>query len=250
MILYPAIDIQGGRCVRLYQGDFDRATTHSDDPVEVARRWQAAGADWLHVVDLDAAGGRGDNGALVAAIVEAVAIPVQFGGGLRDEQALRLAFDRGVARAVIGTAAIEAPEFARAAVAAWGERIAIGVDARGGHVAVRGWQATSPRRATELAQELQSWGVRRIIYTDIERDGTLTQPNFEALAELIGLGGPGVIASGGVASLDHLLRLAELGAEGAIVGQALYTDAVDLAAALAALAPAREGTAVRSAGEA
>lgn len=236
MILFPAIDIQAGRCVQLVQGDFDRATVFGDDPVAQARTWAAQGAAWLHVVDLDAARGTGHNRAIVAQIARAVSIPVQLGGGLRDEATLREVLDAGVARAVLGTAAVESPDFARAAIETWGERVAIGIDARGGQVAVRGWVETADVRAVDLATRLAGWGARRVIYTDIERDGTLTSPNYGAYEALLRVPELSVIASGGIASLDHLRRLRALGTEGAIIGTAIYTGAIDLRAALLALA--------------
>ncbi len=240
----PAIDLRGGRAVRLYQGDYTRETVYGDDPVAVACAWAAAGAPRLHVVDLDGArAGAPQHLAVLAAIAEAVPIPVEFGGGLRTREAAEAALAAGAARVIVGTAAIEAPALAQALAQALGERFVLGVDARDGRVATRGWLSHSEITATELVARARAWGVRRIIYTDIARDGTLTEPNYAGLAAVLAAaaapaGGPAlrVIASGGVARVDHLRRLRALGAEGAIVGKALYDGALRLADALAAVA--------------
>ena len=231
MIVIPAIDLRGGRCVRLFQGDFARETVYGDDPVAMARRWQEAGAPMLHVVDLDGAReGRRVQGATVAAIARALTIPTQTGGGLRRLEEIAAAFDAGVARVVLGTAALEDRPFLLAALARWGaERIALGLDARDGLVATRGWEETSATRAVDLARELAALGLRRVVYTDIGRDGTLSAPNYAALRELAGVGDLAIIASGGVARREQLAALAAIpGVEGAIVGRALYTGDVAL----------------------
>jgi phosphoribosylformimino-5-aminoimidazole carboxamide ribotide isomerase len=237
MELIPAIDLKDGRCVRLYQGDFAQATVYGDDPVAMARRWADMGATRLHVVDLDGAkGGHPVNTDAVRGIVRALKIPVQLGGGMRREEDIHAALEIGVERVILGTAAVEQADMVARMAARFGEQIIVGVDARNGMVATDGWTSTVDVRATELIDRMAELGVRRIIYTDISRDGTLTEPNFAALGELIRPGGPAIIASGGIAATPHLLRLAELGAEGAIVGKAIYTGAIDLAEALAALA--------------
>jgi len=244
MQIIPAIDIKDGRCVRLYQGDYDRMTVFDNDPVAVAQRWAELGAERLHVVDLDGAKvGRPLNAQIVFAIVRAIGIPVQLGGGLRDRPSVDAALNLGVDRVILGTAALAQPDLLRELITAYGERIAVGVDARHGWVAVHGWQETSQIRATDFVRQMAEFGVRHIIYTDIARDGTLIGPNVEALAELVTLDGPAVIASGGVGSVDDLLRLARAGASGAIVGQALYTGAIDLPETLQALEHAERAVA-------
>jgi phosphoribosylformimino-5-aminoimidazole carboxamide ribotide isomerase len=239
--IIPAIDIKDGRCVRLYQGDFDRMTVFANDPVAMAQHWAELGAERLHVVDLDGAKiGRPSNAQIVFAIVRSVGIPVELGGGLRDRTSVDAALRLGVDRVILGTAAIKTPELIDELVERYGERIAVGVDARMGWVAGHGWQETSQIQATDLVQRMGDAGVRHVIYTDIIRDGTLQGPNIDALVDLVALGGPSIIASGGVGSIDDLLRLAEAGASGAIVGQALYSGVLDLPMALQTLEQARK----------
>ncbi|MEI8307672.1 MAG: 1-(5-phosphoribosyl)-5-[(5-phosphoribosylamino)methylideneamino]imidazole-4-carboxamide isomerase [Chloroflexales bacterium] len=236
MELIPAIDLKDGRCVRLYQGDFAQATVYGDDPVAMARRWADLGATRLHVVDLDGAkSGRPVNTDAILGIVRALKIPVQLGGGLRREEDIVAALAMGVDRVILGTAAVEHADLVARMAARFGDQIIVGVDARNGLVATDGWTSTADVRATDLVDRVAALGVRRVIYTDISRDGTLTEPNFAALAELIRPDGPAIIASGGIAVTEHLLRLAKTGAEAAIVGKALYTGAIDLEQALAAL---------------
>jgi len=227
MIVIPSIDLRGGRCVRLMQGDFARETVYGDDPVAIARRWQEAGAPRLHVVDLDGAReGRPVQAEIIGEIARALAIPVQAGGGLRTLDDVAAALDAGLARVVLGTTALEDRALLAAALARWGaERIVVGLDARDGLVATRGWRATSTTRATDLARDLAALGVRRVLYTDIARDGTLTAPNYAALRDLAArCPGLAILASGGVAAREHLAALAAIpGVEGAIVGRALYT---------------------------
>ncbi|MFV9504848.1 MAG: 1-(5-phosphoribosyl)-5-[(5-phosphoribosylamino)methylideneamino]imidazole-4-carboxamide isomerase [Oscillochloridaceae bacterium umkhey_bin13] len=237
MELIPAIDLKDGRCVRLYQGDFAQSTVYSDDPVATARCWELQGAKRLHVVDLDGArNGRPANSDAVLAIVRGITIPVQLGGGLRREEDVSSALALGVDRVILGTAAVAQIDLVTRLVQRFGERIIVGVDARDGWVATEAWTTTANLRATEMVAQMAELGVARIIYTDISRDGTLTEPNFAALSELIQANGPAIIASGGIATVEHLRRLADLGAEGAIVGKALYDAKIDLSAALAALA--------------
>jgi phosphoribosylformimino-5-aminoimidazole carboxamide ribotide isomerase len=231
MNVIPAIDLRGGRCVRLMQGDYDRETVYGDDPVCMARRWQDAGATLLHVVDLDGArDGHPVQASIVQTIVAALTIPVQLGGGLRTLDDIAGAFAGGVARVVLGTAALENRNLLVAALARWdAERLVLGLDARDGLVATRGWRETSATRATDLARDFAGVGVRRLVYTDIARDGTLHEPNYAALMEMATVSGCAIIASGGVARREHLMRLAEIpGVEGAIVGRALYTGDVAL----------------------
>jgi len=238
MDILPAIDLKDGRCVRLYQGDFAQATVYSDDPVSIARQWEEQGAARLHVVDLDGAkAGRPANIDAVLAIVSAVRIPVQLGGGLRREEDINAALMLGVERVILGTAAVESADLVSRVVARFGAQIIVGVDARDGMVATAGWTNTADVRAVDLIEHMAALGVQRFVYTDIARDGTLTEPNFAALAQLIRPGGPAIIASGGIARIEHLTRLAALGAEGAIVGKALYDGLFRLPDALAALRP-------------
>ncbi len=241
MEIIPAIDIRGGRCVRLVQGDYDRETVFADDPAGIARRWADAGAGRLHVVDLDGAReGRPLNAASVERIVAAVDVPVQVGGGLRDLESIQRYLDAGVEWAVLGTAAVKDRELLASALACFPGRITVGVDARDGIVVTEGWRDTSGIGAPELVRELAESGVPRVIYTDTLRDGTLTGPNLAALEALLSdlrLSGLDlqITYSGGVSTLDHLRRLAATGVEGAIVGRALYTGDIDLAEALAAI---------------
>lgn len=234
--LIPAIDLRGGRAVRLAQGDYARETVFGDDPVAIARRWEAEGAPRLHVVDLDGArSGEPVQLSVVEAIVAAVAIPVQVGGGLRDEAAVERVLDLGADRAILGTAAAE-PETARPMLERFGERLVVGIDARDGRVAVRGWRETLERDARELAQELVAAGARRLIFTDIARDGMLAGPNLSAVERMVEAVSIPVIASGGVGSVADLRALAALGClEGVIIGRALYAGAFSLPEALAAV---------------
>ena len=239
----PAIDLKDGRAVRLVQGDFDQATVYGDDPPAVARRWQDTGAARVHVVDLDGSkAGSPVQLDTVRAIVGAVSVPVQLGGGLRSLEHVQAALDAGVERVIIGTAALEDPAFLDAALARFGERIVGGVDARDGKVAVRGWVETSGTDAIDFARSLAGRGVRTIVYTDVARDGMLKGPNVEAMERMVkAVPGVAVIASGGVSDLGDLVALAEVGAAGAIVGKALYTGAVDLEAAIEHLAALEGG---------
>lgn len=225
MIVIPAIDLRRGRCVRLVQGDFSRETVYSDDPLRVARLWAECGARWLHVVDLDGARvGQPLQVGLVEQVVRAVPeLLVQAGGGVRSLEAIERLLMTGVARVVIGTAAIEQPEFVAEAVRVFGaDRIVVSVDSRDGWVATHGWETLQPVRAVDLVGRLVQFGVRRILATDVARDGTLTRPNFELMAQLANLG-VAVIASGGVSSRADLEALAQVrGVEAVVVGRALY----------------------------
>lgn len=243
-VIYPAIDLRGGQCVRLYQGDYARETVYGD-PVEAALRWQEQGAQWLHVVDLDGAKeGRPVNVDVIGRIVQSVSIPVQTGGGLRREEDLELLFERGVQRVILGTAAIENPELVKRALKRYGgRRVAIGLDARDGYVATWGWLNRSRVRTEELARELAAHGAETFIFTDISRDGTLRGPNVAAVRALAETGVGEIIASGGVSRLDDLraLRpLAGLGVGGVIVGKALYSGAFTLREALQAVRASEE----------
>lgn len=236
MYIIPSIDIKDGKCVRLYQGDFERLTVYDDDPTAVARRWADQGAQMIHVVDLDGARvGHPVNTHIILEIVQSVNVPVQIGGGLRDEPAVLAALGLGVARVVLGTAAVLQPELIERLVARYGDEIAVGVDARNGIVATAGWTEQSQVTAPDLIDHMAALGVRRVIYTDISRDGTLSEPNFAATAALVRPEGPLIIASGGVGKLEHLRQLADIGVEAAIVGRALYTGDLDLREAIEAL---------------
>ena len=234
MEVIPAIDIKGGKCVRLYQGDYNRETIFFEDPVAVALDWQAQGAGRLHLVDLDgAASGEVCNMAAIEAVVKQVGLPVQLGGGIRDEATVDRLLRVGIDRVILGTVAVEQPELVRRLCRKFGEAVLVGIDARDGCVATRGWKRRTEVTALELGRSMANSGVSRLIYTDIKRDGTLTEPNFEGVAELVDGVGAAVIAAGGISALGHLTRLGELGVEGAIVGKALYTGDINLKEALA-----------------
>jgi phosphoribosylformimino-5-aminoimidazole carboxamide ribotide isomerase len=235
VILYPAIDIRGGRCVRLIEGDFARETAYDADPSDAARRWVDAGAEWLHVVDLDGAvEGTPVNREAVKRIRAAVAVPMQLGGGLRTLTDLEDVFAAGINRAILGTVALRDPELVISAVARWGDRIAVALDARDGRLATDGWLGQTEARAVEVAQKLANAKVRHFIFTDISRDGTLAGPNLESLGELVQAVDAGVIASGGISSLEDIEAAAHTGASGAIIGRALYDGRIDLAEVIAA----------------
>jgi phosphoribosylformimino-5-aminoimidazole carboxamide ribotide isomerase len=238
VIIFPAIDLHRGRCVRLRQGRRDAQTLYSDDPVAVAHRWVDEGAEWLHIVNLDGAfEAESPNFRIASDIAKTAGVPVQFGGGLRSHDDIGEALDMGAARVILGTVAVRNPELVSQAVRKLGaERILVSIDARDGMVAVRGWQETSEIGALSLARAMHRQGIRRIVYTDIARDGMLTGPDIKATRHLAEQTGMRVIASGGVASLEDIVRLrraAMAGIEGVIIGQALYTGAVSLPRALA-----------------
>jgi phosphoribosylformimino-5-aminoimidazole carboxamide ribotide isomerase len=241
MILYPAIDLKDGRCVRLLRGDMATATVFGEDPTAQARAFADAGCRWLHLVDLDGAfAGRSVNAPAVEAILDAVDVPAQLGGGVRDRATLERWLEAGVARVILGTAAVHDPDFVRAAAAAHPGRVAVGIDARAGRVAVGGWAEETDLAAVDLARRFEDAGVAAIVYTDIDRDGAMQGPNVAATAALAAAVGIPVIASGGVASLDDLraLKASGAGLDGVISGRALYEGRLDLAAALRLLAEA------------
>jgi phosphoribosylformimino-5-aminoimidazole carboxamide ribotide isomerase len=234
MEIIPAIDLKSGLCVRLYQGDYQQETVFSDDPLSVALAWQEQGAPRLHLVDLDgAAGGVPVNLDVITSIIQNLTIPVQVGGGIRDMATAESLFAAGAARVVIGTAAVENPSLVEDLCRKHGsQRVIVAVDAKDGLVAIKGWLETTGVTAQDLVERMALLGVRRILYTDISRDGTLTEPNFEANADLVRTTDMAVLASGGIATLDHILRLVDTGAEGAILGRALYTEAISLREAI------------------
>jgi phosphoribosylformimino-5-aminoimidazole carboxamide ribotide isomerase len=240
MIVYPAIDVRGGRCVRLVEGDFSRETVYDEDPAAVAVRWAAAGAAWLHVVDLDGAVvGEPVNTEAIRRIRQAVDVPIQLGGGLRLEEHVSAAFDHGINRVNLGTAAVRSPELVHCTVARWPGQIAVGLDARDGRLAAEGWLDQTDALAIDVAIALQAVGVRHFIFTDIRRDGTLTGPNLAALSDMVDRIDAEVIASGGVGTLDDVAQIARSGAAGVIIGRALYDGRFELTAAIAAATGAR-----------
>lgn len=238
--LLPAVDVQDGTAVRLVRGEAGTETAYGD-PVAAARSWVEQGAPWLHVVDLDAAFGRGDNRAIIAEVVRAVAsdVRVEISGGIRDDAALTAALETGATRVIIGTAALEDPDWVRTAIDRFGERVAVSLDVRGDHLAARGWTREGGPLDETLAR-LEAEGCARYIVTDVERDGTMHGPNLHLLRKVLAQTTRPVIASGGVARLEDLHKLTELvghGLEGAIVGRALYDGAFTLAEAIAAIEP-------------
>ncbi|MEO8531574.1 MAG: 1-(5-phosphoribosyl)-5-[(5-phosphoribosylamino)methylideneamino]imidazole-4-carboxamide isomerase [Deltaproteobacteria bacterium] len=237
MILYPAIDLKDGNCVRLLRGDMDAATVFGTDPAAQALAFQDAGCEWLHLVDLNGAfAGAPVNGAAVEAVLKAVKVPVQLGGGIRDLKTIAMWIEAGLARVILGTIAVEFPDLVVQAARAFPGQVAVGIDARKGLVSTRGWAEETDIQAVDLARRFEDAGVAAIIYTDIDRDGAMQGPNVaatEALARAVAIP---VIASGGVSSLGDLVALRDTGViAGAISGRALYDGAIDLAAAIAAL---------------
>lgn len=237
MIIYPAIDIRGGRCVRLTEGRFDAETVFADDPAEMALKWAQCGAEWLHLVDLDGAlAGEGKNIPVIKRILEVVKLPVELGGGIRNLQAIEKLLELGVTRTILGSAAVKNPALVEEACKLFPGHIAVGIDAKNGEVATEGWIEGSGVPATELARRMADFGVDKIIFTDISRDGMLSGINAEATAEIAKASGIEVIASGGVASLEDIRRVKAFekdGVTGCIIGKAIYTGAVDLRQALA-----------------
>ena len=233
MHIYPAIDLLNGRAVRLRQGDYAQETVFSDDPAAVARRWVELGADRVHVVDLDGAkAGKPVNGEVIRAIVKAAGVPVQLGGGLRTDADLDTVFGWGVRWAVLGTRALQSPDWTREAAARYPDRIVLGVDAKDGFVATEGWLEVSRVKAVDLAKQVSDAPLAAVVYTDIAKDGMMSGPNFDALNEMRAAMPLPVIASGGVCTLEHVRRLIADGIPGCIIGRALYEGAIDLAEAI------------------
>ncbi len=231
--IIPAVDIRDGKCVSLFQGDYNQETVFSDDPVDVALRWQSMGIPRLHVVDLDGAvQGEPGNMEIIRILAKAILVPIQLGGGIRHIETVERLLKAGIDRVILGTTAVEDPKLVLEACRRYGESIIVSIDTRDGWVTTRGWQQETRLSGVDLAKTMAQLGVRRFIHTDTNRGSTLTEPNFAAISELMHETRLPVVASGGVSSLIHLKMLKQLGAEGAIVGKALYTRAINLKQAL------------------
>lgn len=229
MRIYPAIDIKDGQCVRLLCGSFDDVTVYGNNPAETAKRWEAEGGEFIHVVDLDGAlKGHGVNAESIREICASVSVPVQTGGGIRTMEDIEAKLACGINRVIIGTKAVSDADFVKKAVEKYGDKIVIGIDAKDGMVAIEGWEKTSEWKAVDFAKEMEAIGVKTIVYTDIATDGTLQGPNVEAMKEMVESVNIDIIASGGVGSIEHIKALIPTGVEGVIVGRALYTNSVDL----------------------
>ncbi len=233
MRIYPAIDIKDGKCVRLFKGDYDKVTVYGDNPVQMAKKWENEGGEFIHVVDLDGAkAGTGVNAKIISDICKNVSVPVQTGGGIRTLEDIEEKIASGVNRVIIGTKAVRDESFVKTAVEKFGDKIVIGIDAKDGMVAVEGWEEVSEFGAVEFAKKMESLGVKTIVYTDIATDGTLKGPNVEAMKEMADSVNMDVIASGGIGNIEHIKALIPTGVEGVIVGKALYTESVSLADAI------------------
>lgn len=233
MRIYPAIDIKDGKAVRLVQGKFDEVTVFNDNPAEAAKAWAEAGANYIHIVDLD--GARYGKSFIIDILKEISSkynIPVQTGGGVRTIEDIRERIESGAARVIIGTAAVEKPQLVREAIKLYGDKIAVGVDAKNGMVAIKGWEEVSDVSAVDLCLEMKKLGVKTIIYTDISKDGMMCGPNIEATKELIEKTGMEIIASGGVSKTDDLENVFKINAQGVIIGKALYNGAINLSDAI------------------
>ena len=236
MIIFPAIDIRGGKCVRLLKGDFNQETVFSDSPADMARKWQAQGAEYLHLVDLDGAlAGSSQNLNAIEEILQAVDIPTELGGGIRSMEQIDQLLAMGITRVILGSVAVKNPDLVREACTKYGERIVVGIDAKDGIVAVEGWGKSGNIGVIELAQKMKEAGVKTIIYTDISRDGTLSGVNVEATVKLAQESGVKIVASGGVKSLEDIKALKKqesVGIEGVIAGKSIYMGTLDLTAAI------------------
>lgn len=233
MEIIPAIDIKDGKCVRLYQGDYNKVTIYSSKPEEVASSWQEQGATRIHIVDLEAAAsGEMVNLEVVKRIRKAVKIPLQAGGGLRTIEAVKRLVDTGIDRFVLGTAAVENPQIIKEISLIYGDKVIVAIDARDGKVQIKGWLKSSTFTARELVLKMKDMGIKRFIITDISRDGTLSGPNFSLLEDMLKEKGSKFIASGGISTLDHVVKLKKLGFEGAIIGKALYSGDIKLKEAM------------------
>jgi phosphoribosylformimino-5-aminoimidazole carboxamide ribotide isomerase len=233
MEIIPAVDIRGGKCVRLYQGDYNQETVFDEDPITAALTWYSQGARWLHIVDLDGAvAGEPQNMEVIEEIIKESGLLIELGGGIRQEEVAEKLLRQGISRIILGTAAIENKELVKKLCQQFDETIAVSLDARDGKIAIRGWQENTVIEVLQLSREMVDAGVKRFIYTDIKRDGTLTKPNFDMINRLLAKTNIPVIVAGGISRLEHLQRLKELGAEGAIIGKALYTGDIDLGEAI------------------
>jgi phosphoribosylformimino-5-aminoimidazole carboxamide ribotide isomerase len=233
MEIIPAVDIRGGKCVRLYQGDYNKETVFDEDPVTAALTWYSQGARWLHIVDLDgAAAGEPKNMEVVEEIIKQSDLLIELGGGIRQEEMAEKLLRQGLSRIILGTVAIENRELVKKLCQRFGEAIAVSLDARDGKIAIQGWQKDTVIEVLQLSREMVDVGVRRFIYTDIKKDGTLTEPSFDMINRLLAEVNVPVIAAGGISKLEHLRRLKELGVEGAIIGKALYTGDINLGEAI------------------
>lgn len=233
MLIYPAIDILNGKCVRLTQGNYEDECVYGDDPFTVAKRWKSEGAKFLHIVDLDGAkDGEGKNEKIISKIVKEVGLPVQIGGGIRSMENIEQWLEVGVERVILGSTAIENRGILEEAVKRFGKRIVVGIDAKDGFVSIHGWKTITGERAVDFASDIKKLGVQTIIYTDIAKDGMLCGPNLEAISEMVRCVKMEVIASGGVGNVGDIRSLVDTGVGGVVVGKALYTGGVELAKAI------------------
>jgi len=235
MIIYPAIDVMGGRCVRLMQGQFSKETVYADNPVEIALKWESIGSRYLHVIDLDGARtGKPLNAPVIIEMAAKLGIPIQLGGGIRSMETIGIFISKGVERVILGTSAVRNAEFAEEALKVFNDNIAVAIDAKEGMVAIEGWAKTSEFTSVGFAKKIEKLGARTIIYTDISRDGMLSGPNFKAIEEMVKAVDMEVIASGGVSSLEDIKNLKSIGVSGVVIGKALYTGDINLEQALEA----------------
>jgi phosphoribosylformimino-5-aminoimidazole carboxamide ribotide isomerase len=236
MEIIPAIDIRKGKCVRLYQGDYRQQIIYDEKPIAVALKWRSQGTRWIHIADLDgAAAGKPENINLVEVIIKESGLSIEFGGGVRQEDMVEELLQKGIKRIILSTSAVENPELVKKLCSRFGEAIVVSLDARDGKVCIHGWQKDTMVDVLQLGRDMVNIGVRRFIFTDIRRDGTLIGPNFEMVGRLVSGVNVPVIAAGGISKLEHLKRLKQLGVEGAIIGKALYTGDIDLGEAIALL---------------
>ncbi len=233
MIIYPAVDVKDGRCVRLAQGKFNDVTVYSDHPVDMALKWEKMGAEYLHVIDLDGARtGEPQNIAVISEMAVRLGIPVQVGGGIRSVETIEIVLCKGIQRVILGTSAVRDPDLVKAALKNFENNVVIGIDAKDGMVAIEGWAKTSEFTAVGFAKKMESLGAKTIIYTDIAKDGMLSGPNLKAMEEMVRSVKVDIIAAGGVSSLEDIKNLKEVGVAGAIIGKAIYTGDIDLKKAI------------------